>query len=112
MCKDSSLECSKAELVHKSNDHLGKLESMVEVDSTECVLRRVDIRAAVIKSRLERKGRRVASPGGRGMVRASIAADRVDSGKRGVLLMLAFHQGGSFEYTYSSNDLLEVISQG
>jgi len=80
---------SKAQLVSEAKADLGKLKNMAKVDGVNSISGTVDIRAAVIESRLEGHGRGETLTGSGGMVRAPIATLGVNSGELGVLFKVS-----------------------
>lgn len=84
---------------------------MTKVDGVNGISGAVDIRAAVVESRLESHGRGETLAGSGGMVRASISALGVNSGELGVLFIVSECHESWEAKTYSSNNLLEESSK-
>lgn len=75
----------KTELDRGTSGDAGVLQNVVKVDLVHAVLSRVDGLQVVLKGGLEHHGGGVASLGGRGVVRAGVAALSVDVGDLRVL---------------------------
>lgn len=80
---------SKAQLISKAKADLGKLKNMAKVDGVNSISGAVDIRAAVVESRLESHSRGETLAGSGGMVRAPISALGVNGGELGVLVIVS-----------------------
>jgi hypothetical protein len=76
----------KAQLVGKSQGHAGVLQHVVEGQVLNHILRGVDVVVRVLKGGLDDEGGGVAGLGGRGVVRAGVAALGLDVGDGAVLL--------------------------
>ena len=88
-------EVGKGELVGKSQGQARVLEHVVEREILDKIIGSVDVVVRILESRLDDEGGRVASLGGRGVIRAGISALCLDVGDVAVLL----------------NDLLDKISK-
>ena len=72
-------------LVHQAQGHLGMLKHVVKRQILDQVVSTVNVLVRVLKCRLNNKGRWVPGLGGRGVVRASVAALGLDPGNAAVL---------------------------
>lgn len=79
------LEVRVAELVDEGQGHLGVLEHVVEGEVLDQVVGAVDALVRVAEGGLDHEGGRVAGLGGRGVIRAGVAALGLDPGDVAVL---------------------------
>ena len=84
---------------------------MTEVDGINSISGAVDVRAAVVESRLESHSRRETLAGSGGMVRAPVSALGVNSRELGVLFIISLRITCFEAKTYSSDNLLEEGSE-
>lgn len=75
----------ESQLVHKTQRHASVLKHVVKGQMLDGVLGAVDVGVRILKGRLDDKGRGVAGLGGRGVVRAGVAALGLDPRDMAVL---------------------------